>query len=86
MLPAFERTSHTKVEVLPVGSGQALALLKRGDVTVGLTHDRAAEASALASGIITRYRKIMFNDFVIVGPRGDPAGIAMRPIRWTRCG
>ena len=76
VLPAFERIAHTRVEVLPVGSGQALALLKRGDVTAGLTHDPAAEASALASGIITRYRKIMFNDFVIVGPPDDPAGIA----------
>jgi tungstate transport system substrate-binding protein len=77
ILPALERASHTKVEVLPVGSGQALSLLKHGDVAAGLTHDPQAEASALALGIITDYRKIMFNDFVIVGPRADPAGIAI---------
>ena len=77
ILPAFEAKYHTKVEVLPVGSGQALGLLKRGDVAAGLTHDPAAEASALAAGIITGYRKIMFNDFVIVGPRDDPAGVML---------
>ena len=76
ILPVFEAKYHTKIEVLPVGSGQALALLKRGDVAAGLTHDPAAEASALASGIITGYRKIMFNDFIIVGPRDDAAAVA----------
>jgi tungstate transport system substrate-binding protein len=75
ILPAFERQHHITVEVLPVGSGQALGLLKRGDVVAGLTHDPNAEAAALAAGIITNYRKIMFNDFIIVGPPGDPAGI-----------
>jgi tungstate transport system substrate-binding protein len=76
ILPAFEQKYQTKVDVLPVGSGQALALLKRGDVAAGLTHDSTAEASALASEVITGYRKIMFNDFVIVGPRDDPAAVA----------
>ena len=76
VLPAFERQSQIKVDVLAVGSGQALNLLKRGEVAVGLTHDPRAEAEALASGIITGYRKIMFNDFIVVGPSEDPAGVA----------
>ncbi len=76
ILPAFERKAHVKVEVLPVGSGQALGLLKRGDVVAGLTHDPNAEASALEAGVITSYRKIMFNEFIIVGPREDPAHLA----------
>ncbi len=76
ILPEYERRARVRVEVLAVGSGQALNLLERGDVTVGLTHDPAAEASALAAGIITNYRKIMFNDFIIVGPPDDPAGVA----------
>ena len=76
VLPEFERQSHIKVDVLAVGSGQALNLLKRGEVSVGLTHDPKAEAEALAAGIITDYRKVMFNDFVIVGPSEDPAGVA----------
>jgi tungstate transport system substrate-binding protein len=75
ILPAFERQSGLHVEVLAVGSGQALNLLQRGEVAVALTHDPAAEASALASGIIAGYRKIMFNDFIIVGPADDPARI-----------
>jgi tungstate transport system substrate-binding protein len=75
ILPTFEQTHQVHVEVLPVGSGQALSLLKRGDADVGLTHDPDAEASAIAAGIITDYRKIMFNDFIIVGPREDAAGI-----------
>jgi tungstate transport system substrate-binding protein len=76
VLPVFSRQTHVTVEVLAVGSGQALNLLKRGEVAVGLTHDPAAEATALASGVITGYRKIMFNDFIIAGPSGDPADIA----------
>jgi tungstate transport system substrate-binding protein len=75
-LPVFEQSSRITVEVLPVGSGQAMNLLKRGEVAVGLTHDPAAEAAALAAGVITGYRKIMFNDFVVVGPPDDPANIA----------
>ena len=76
VLPAFSRETGITVEVLAVGSGRALNLLKRGEVAVGLTHDPAAEAAALTGGVVTGYRKIMFNDFVIVGPAGDPAGIA----------
>jgi tungstate transport system substrate-binding protein len=75
ILPAFSRQTHITVEVLAVGSGQALNLLKRGEVAVGLTHDPAAEAAALSERVITGYQKIMFNDFVIVGPPDDPAGI-----------
>jgi tungstate transport system substrate-binding protein len=76
VLPAFTRQTRITVEVLAVGSGQALNLLKRREVAVGLTHDPAAETAALAAGVITGYRKIMFNDFVIAGPPDDPAGIA----------
>jgi tungstate transport system substrate-binding protein len=76
ILPEFTRQRHITVEVLAVGSGQALTLLRRGDAAVGLTHDPTAEAVALADGVVTGYRKIMFNDFVIVGPPGDPAAVA----------
>jgi tungstate transport system substrate-binding protein len=76
ILPAFEQAQHLRVEVLPVGSGQALALLKRGDVEMALTHDPDAEATALSAGTISDYHKIMFNDFIIVGPRDDAAGVA----------
>jgi tungstate transport system substrate-binding protein len=79
ILPEFERQHQVRVEVLAVGSGQALNLVGRGDATVGLTHDPAAEGAALTAGRITRYRKVMFNDFIIVGPQHDPAGIAKAP-------
>jgi tungstate transport system substrate-binding protein len=76
ILPAFERQHRIRVEVLAVGSGQALNLVRRGDAALGLTHDPAAESAALAAGAISGYRKIMFNDFVIVGPPSDPAGVS----------
>jgi tungstate transport system substrate-binding protein len=75
ILPSFEREHGVEVEVLPVGSGRALELLRRGDAVAALTHDPVAEASALAAGVIAGYRKIMFNDFLVVGPASDPAGI-----------
>jgi tungstate transport system substrate-binding protein len=76
IVPSFEREQSVDVEVLPVGSGRALELLRRDDAAAALTHDPAAEASALAAGVIARYRKIMFNDFLVVGPASDPAGIS----------
>lgn len=74
LLPPFAEQCSIRVDVLPVGSGQALSLLGRGDVDIALTHDPDAEAAAVAAGTIARYRKVMFNDFVIVGPVADPAG------------
>jgi tungstate transport system substrate-binding protein len=76
ILPEFTRQSGIRVEVLAVGSGQALSLLRRGEAAAGLTHDPKAEAAALANGSISGYRKIMFNDFVIAGPPEDPAAVA----------
>jgi len=76
IVPVFERGSHVAVEVLAVGSGQAMNLLTRGEVAVGLTHDPAREEAALAAHVISGYEKIMFNQFVIVGPNADPAGVA----------
>jgi tungstate transport system substrate-binding protein len=79
ILPAFERESGVTVEVLAVGSGQALNLISRGDAVVGITHDPPAETAALKSGDIAAYRKFMFNDFLIVGPASDPAGVRGAP-------
>jgi tungstate transport system substrate-binding protein len=76
IVPVFERDSHLAVEVLAVGSGQAMNLLSRGEVAVGLTHDPAREEAALSRHVISGYEKIMFNQFVIVGPPADPAGVA----------
>jgi tungstate transport system substrate-binding protein len=75
-LPQYEREAGVRVDVLPVGSGRALKLLQQGDAAIAITHDPVAEAAALEAGSITGYRKIMFNDFIIVGPAHDPSTVA----------
>jgi tungstate transport system substrate-binding protein len=75
ILPAFEATSGISVRVVAVGTGQALALARRGDADVLLVHDRASEDAFLAEGHATLRRDVMYNDFVLVGPSEDPAGV-----------
>src|SRR5688572_6635070 len=75
ILPAFDQEKGIDVAVLAVGSGRALELLERGDAAAGLTHDPRAEQTALARGTIGAYRKVMLNDFIIVGPPDDPARV-----------
>jgi tungstate transport system substrate-binding protein len=72
ILPSFE----TPVRVLQVGSGRALALLASGGAGVAITHAPAQETDALRNYSGWFYRKILYNDFLIVGPADDPAGIA----------
>ena len=73
--PAFEATSGIRVDVIAVGSGKALALARNGDVDVVLAHDPAAEEAFMADGAGIERRPVMTNDFVIVGPATDPAGV-----------
>lgn len=75
LLPPFERTFNVKVDVIAVGSGKALKLAENGDVDVVFVHDRDAENKFIADGFGINHREVMFNDFVIVGPDNDPAGI-----------
>nr|WP_315485779.1 substrate-binding domain-containing protein [uncultured Undibacterium sp.] len=75
LLPAFEADTKIKVQVIAVGSGKALELAKNGDVDVTLVHAREAEDQFVAAGHGVQRRDVMFNDFVIVGPENDPAGI-----------
>lgn len=75
ILPAFEQESGLRVEVVAVGTGQALALAARGDADVVLVHARAQEEAFLAAGHGVRRQTVMYNDFVIVGPENDPAGV-----------
>ena len=75
LLPAFEQSSGLKVQVISVGTGKALELAKNGDVDVTLVHARASEDKFVADGFGVQRRDVMFNDFVIVGPAQDPAGI-----------
>ncbi|MCU6433109.1 substrate-binding domain-containing protein [Undibacterium sp. Jales W-56] len=75
ILPEFESRSHTKVQVISVGTGKALELAKNGDVDVTLVHARAAEDKFIADGHGVNRRDVMYNDFIIVGPVEDPAGV-----------
>lgn len=73
--PVFERRHDARVDVIAVGSGKALKLAQNGDVDVVLAHDPAGEIALIASGSGVDRRAVMHNDFVIVGPAGDPAGV-----------
>ncbi len=75
LLPDFEKKYHCRVEVIAVGTGQALTLGKRGDVDLVLTHNPAAEKKLVEEGYFTGRYEIAWNDFVIVGPEEDPAGV-----------
>jgi len=76
LLPDFERQCRCRVDVVAVGTGQALELGRRGDVDVLLVHARAQEDAFVADGHAARRDDVMYNDFVIAGPSADPAGLA----------
>lgn len=76
ILPGFEEEEDAIVRVLAVGTGQALAIAARGDADVILVHDTAKEESFVAQGFNESRHNVMYNDFVIIGPANDPAGIA----------
>ena len=73
LLPIFERRSGIQVRVVALGTGQALDMGRRGDADVAFVHDAAAEERLVAEGVFIARRAVMYNDFVIVGPRPDPA-------------
>lgn len=75
LVPMFERRTGYTVKPIAVGTGQALALGARGEADVVLAHAPEQEKRSVAEGRLTRRRLVMVNDFVIVGPPADPAGI-----------
>jgi tungstate transport system substrate-binding protein len=76
ILPDFEQRFNVKVSVIAVGTGQSLKLGENGDADVVLVHARALEDAFMAAGHGARREDVMYNDFVILGPEEDPAGIA----------
>jgi tungstate transport system substrate-binding protein len=76
LLPTFEQRTGIEVRVVALGTGQALDLARRGDADVVLVHARSAEEQFLQEGHGVQRFPVMYNDFVIVGPRADPVGIA----------
>jgi tungstate transport system substrate-binding protein len=76
ILPAFEKKTGYKVEVVAVGTGASLKIGEKGDCDVVLVHARALEDAFMASGFGAERRDVMYNDFVILGPASDPARVA----------
>jgi len=75
LLPQFEKDAGIKVRVVSVGTGQALKLGERGDVDIVMVHSRLDEDKFMAQGFGSVRRDVMYNDFIIVGPKDDPAGV-----------
>ena len=76
ILPIFEKSTGIQVRVVALGTGQALDLARRGDADVVFVHDPAAERKFLAEGHGVGRRDVMYNDFVLIGPKSDPAKVA----------
>ncbi len=76
ILPLFKAKTGIEVRVIAQGTGQALDTGRRGDADVVFVHDRAAEEKFVAEGFGVERREVMYNDFVLVGPKSDPAKIA----------
>lgn len=75
LLPAFRRATGIEARIVAVGTGQALDLGRRGDADVVFVHDREAEERFVAEGFGVKRFPVMYNDFVVVGPKSDPAGV-----------
>jgi tungstate transport system substrate-binding protein len=80
ILPQFTATTGIGVKVVALGTGQALEVGRRGDADVVFVHDKAAEEKFVAEGHGPKRLEVMYNDFVIVGPRYDPARASGRDV------
>ena len=76
LLPIFKSKSGIDVKVVAVGTGQALDIGRRGDADVVFVHDKPAEEQFVAEGFATKRYEVMYNDFILIGPKNDPAKIA----------
>ena len=75
LLPTFEKKFGIQVKVVAVGTGQALDIGRRGDADVVFVHDKAAEEKFITEGAGVKRFEVMYNDFVLIGPKSDPAKI-----------
>jgi tungstate transport system substrate-binding protein len=73
LLPVFEKKTGIRVRVVALGTGQALDMGRRGDADVAFVHDKEAEEKLVAEGFFVDRREVMYNDFIVVGPKSDPA-------------
>src|SRR4026209_2375660 len=75
LLPLFQQDTGIAVRVVAVGTGQAIELAQRGDADVLFVHHKPSEEKFVAEGFGMARFDVMYNDFVVVGPRTDPAGV-----------
>jgi tungstate transport system substrate-binding protein len=75
MLPIFKMKTGINVKVVAVGTGQALDIGRRGDADVVFVHDKPAEEKFVEEGFSTKRNEVMYNDFVLIGPKSDPAKV-----------
>ena len=80
LLPAFKAASGTDVRVVALGTGQALDTGRRGDADIVFVHDQAAEEKFVAEGFGLKRLPVMYNDFVLIGPKADPAKLRGKDI------
>ncbi len=80
LLPAFKQASGVDVKVVALGTGQALDMGRRGDADVLFVHDQVAEEKLVADGFALKRYPVMYNDFVLIGPKLDPAGVSSKDI------
>lgn len=80
LLPRFTEKTGIDVKVVALGTGQALDVGRRGDADVVFVHDKAAEEKFVAEGFATKRQEVMYNDFIIVGPKSDPAKAAGKDV------
>jgi tungstate transport system substrate-binding protein len=80
LLPEAKKATGLDVKVVAVGTGQALDMARRGDADVVFVHDQAAEEKFLREGFGVKRFPVMYNDFVLVGPASDPAGVKGRDV------
>lgn len=76
LLPVFEKKTGIQVRVVALGTGQALDIARRGDADVVFVHDKDAEENFLSEGFGVQRFEVMYNDFVVAGPKADPAKVA----------
>src|SRR5512144_240647 len=75
ILPIFEKKTSIKVDVVAVGTGAAIEIGKRGDADVVFVHAKEQELKAVEEGFFVNRHDVMYNDFLVIGPAGDPAKI-----------
>ncbi len=80
LMPKFKEAAGIDTKVVALGTGQALDMARRGDADVVFVHDKVAEEKFIAEGFGLKRFEVMYNDFVLIGPKADPAGVKGKDI------